>query len=291
MLSFTILATLFFLSCSITSSLSVILYFIVKKDVRRISSRLMISMACADLLGATFWLADIMHSVCPEWMLINLYGYQAAQCWSCVIGIHLSLKFSQRKLPPEILFHAIAWIVPFIPQAIIISQKMYKDFPPPQGCWLEFGQAEMLVVAIPQGITVVVSSVCLGIIFIHRGTKYRRWGFQERDTSLLLIQICCLITTFASILQSIPNAPSTIYNISYILGASQGLFNALSMRQRMVLKFIGAGKQRLSGMLHRTPVNNIVYAPIPDQLQEEGLSASLLAKKSGPYNVQASEIN
>ena len=49
----------------------------------------MMSMAFADLVGATFWFADIMHSMCPWWMILNLYGYQAAQMWSCVIGILL----------------------------------------------------------------------------------------------------------------------------------------------------------------------------------------------------------
>jgi len=145
----------------------------------------MLSMAAADLIGATFWFADTMHSVCPLWMVLNLYGYQAAQAWSCVIGAYLIFKFSERKMPPEYIFHMIAWGIPFIPQAFILGKKLYSDYPPPQGCWLEFGRTEMLVVAIPQAVSVVLNVFFMGVICFRRNTsKSSRWGFRNRDKSL-----------------------------------------------------------------------------------------------------------
>jgi len=251
----------------------------------------MMSMAVADLLGASFWFADIMYSICPYFMLINLYGYQSAQMWSCVIGAYLVLKFSQRTLPNELAFHIIAWGFPIISQVIIITRRLYREFPPPQGCWLEFGQMEMLVVAIPQGITVLLNSAFLAIIFIHQGSTYTRWGFRNRDKSLLYIQICCLLTTFAAVLQSIPAAPEIVYQISFILGASQGLFNALSMRQRFVLKFLLFGTKRISGLLHQgAPTSGRNIAVTTDDKQEEpGPSATLLDKASN--SIIRSDIN
>jgi len=208
----------------------------------------MMCMAAADFVGAFFWFADVVHSVCPEWMVLNLYGYQAAQMWSCMIGVYLVLKFSERHLPPEILFHMIGWGVPILPQAIIIYNHMYRENPPPQGCWLEFGEAEMIVVAIPQAVTVVLNSILLTTMFLRsRNKRFPRMGFRNRERSLLYIQISCLITTFAGVLQSIPDAPQVIYDISFVLGASQGFINVLSMRQHMVFRFF----RETRSLLHR----------------------------------------
>jgi len=263
----------------------------------------MICMAFADLLGATFWFADVMHSICPPWMILNLYGYQSAQMWSSLIGAYLVLKFSQKYLPPEFVFHIIAWGVPFIPQAIILSKHMYKEFAPPQGCWLEFGQAEMLVVAIPQVVTVFLNSAFLAIIFMNTRKSNPRWGFRNRDKSLFYIQVCCLVTTFASILQSIPHAPQIVYNVSYVLGASQGLFNTLSMRHRMIFRFFSWTNQMSTGLLHQqlyNATNNRFSAIVAVYESKYGTKpdpadvAPLLSKPfpaSSYHAIKASEIN
>eukprot|EP00026_Physarum_polycephalum_P010166 Phypoly_transcript_10318.p1 GENE.Phypoly_transcript_10318~~Phypoly_transcript_10318.p1 ORF type:complete len:302 (+),score=47.61 Phypoly_transcript_10318:185-1090(+) len=198
----------------------------------------MFSMALADLLGASFWFLDMLHSICPLNVVLNLYGYQSAQLWSCIMGAYLILKFSDKRIPPEFIFHIIAWGLPFIPQAFILSMELYHSYQPPQGCWIQFGMVEMAVVAIPQLLTVILNSLFIGFIcFSRRKASTANWGFRNRDQSLFLIQIWCFFTAFSSVLQSIPNAPSYIYNISYILGASQGFFHTLAMRQTMVLRF------------------------------------------------------
>jgi len=198
----------------------------------------MFSMAMADLLGATFWFIDMLHSMCPLNLVLNLYGYQAGQLWSCIMGLYLILKFSGRRIPPEFIFHLAAWGLPFIPQGFILALQLYSAHPPPQGCWIAFGNTELVVVAIPQLITVVLNLFFIGFIcFYRRKDASSRWGFRTRDQSLFFIQIWCFVTAFASILQSVPNAPSIVYDISYVLGAAQGLFNSLAMRQTMVLRF------------------------------------------------------
>jgi len=299
MLDITIILTLFFLSCSITTSVSIIVYFALKKDLKRQSSRFMISMALADFVGATFWFADIMYSICPTWMVLNLYGYQAAQTWSCAIGAYLLLKFSGKRMPPEIVFHLVAWGTPIISQVIILGGKMYREFPPPQGCWLEFGQAEMLVVAIPQAVTVLINTIFLGLMFF----RSTRDGYQlrNRDRSLVYIEICCLFTTFASVLQSVPDAPPIIYQMSFLFGASQGWLNALSMRQSAFFRILTWTNQRLSAQVIQQSQRIIKVArDMKDRKKEDAKeleagvapSTALLIKPFGTYHaIPKSEIN
>ena len=40
-------------------------------------------------------------------------------------------------MPNEILFHVIGWGTPLIPQAVILTLGLYKEYPPPQG-YVEF---------------------------------------------------------------------------------------------------------------------------------------------------------
>jgi len=296
-LSITIILTLFFLSCSISSSFFVMVYFFLKRDFKRRSSRLMICMAFADFVGATFWFADIMYSVCPAFLILNIYGYQSAQMWSSLIGAYLVLKFSEMRLPPEIVFHIIAWGFPCISLSIILSQSLYYPFDPPQGCWLPFGETEMLVLAVPQVFIVVVNLIFVGIIFLKtRQYTKSRWGFRNRDKSLLYIQICCIVTTFSSILQSLPNAPELVYSVSFVLGASQGFINTLSMRQRMVFRFF-SWTHRVPGLLHQqaNKTKDRIYAVAVKERRESSdvaPSSALLAKPFGTYKtIPASEIN
>jgi len=96
--------TLSFLACSIIACTLVCIHYLVKKSgLSETADRLLFCLALSDLVGAVTWFLDINLPgvLCPYSGVLNMFGYQAAQLWTCIIGAYLiitcSAKHHRRK--------------------------------------------------------------------------------------------------------------------------------------------------------------------------------------------------
>jgi hypothetical protein len=243
-----VILTLSFLVCSIGSCGAVSIHFLVKKaGLSDTASRLLFCLAFSDLIGAVVWFADIMfpYTLCPYSGALNMFGYQSAQFWTCIIGAYLIITCSAKQPPPEILFYAIAWGLPLIIQIILVTQNLYSEHPAPHGCWVAYGSTTILVfVTIPQLAAVVLNWVFLGTIIYKMRISAKRWGLQSRDRGLFFVMICFLLTTVSAILESVPNG-DVVYIVAVCFGALQGFFNSIAMKQKAILQFMGKVKTKI----------------------------------------------
>jgi hypothetical protein len=243
-----VVLTLCFLSCSIATCGAVLIHFLVKKNgLAETASRLLFCLALSDFIGATVWFVDtlIPDVLCPWIASANMFGYQSAEIWTCIIGAYLIITCSAKQPPPEIIFYLVAWGLPIISQVVILSLNLIHEYPPPQGCWVDYGHTLMFAVTIPQLICVVLNAMFLGTIIYKMRISAKRWGLRSRDKGLFFVQICFMLTTIGSILESVPNARHEVYAVAVCFGALQGFFNSLAMKQKALLQFMVTVKTKI----------------------------------------------
>lgn len=244
-----VILTIVFLAFSICSCGAVFFHFIFKKSsLSDTPSRLLFCLSLSDLIGAVVWFLDIIIPglLCPYAGMLNLWGYQSAQFWTCVIGAYLIITCSAKLPPNELVFYVIAWGIPTVIQVIMVCLHLYKVHPAPQGCWVEYGTVVIAFVTFPQILSAVLNLLFLGTIVYKMRISAKRWGLQSRDRGLFFVMICFLLTTVSAFLESIPHGNNTyiIYTIAECFGALQGFINSIAMKQKSILQFMGSVKTK-----------------------------------------------
>jgi len=163
--------------------------------------------------------------------------------------------------PSEFIFYLVAYGIPAMLQVVLLSMRLYRVYPAPQSCWVEYGTFQIAFASGPELVAVAINSICLFAMVYKMRLSAKRWGIKSQHKGLFLVQICFLLTTVGAILECVPNGGKTIYTVAVCFGALQGFFNSLAMKQKALLQFLVKVKAKIHYPTPPSPTVTALYSP------------------------------
>jgi len=177
-----------------------------------------------------------MSAACPSIGVVQLFGWNASAAWITCVGFNLwyTTAAPNKKLPNELIFHAISWGIPLLLCVIALQVDAFYQFGPPNGCWLNGDVPSLIFYTLPVLICFILNLLFMGT------TIYRLYNISITSTVfslkykakvLLAIQVCFVTYNIGLIIQNVFSfeTNSIIFNLGLCCTALTGFFNTTAI--------------------------------------------------------------